>query len=142
MRTPDLPGRRGAPGLARAGRVARLQLGPDAHARLGREGRQLDQRRVADRLHDVPIAPSAGPVAEPLSRHYFTEYSEVHGRWCIGLFLGVWGALQRPSGDTEPNIGPLALTTGEGTIIASAFGGVVLVVLAVFEIGRASCRGR
>ena len=41
------------PVLDRSGRVARLELRPDAHAGLGRQARQLDQRRVPDRLHDV-----------------------------------------------------------------------------------------
>ncbi len=66
--------------LDRAGRVARLELRPDAHAGLRRQPRQLDQRRVPDRLHDVPVPASAGPVPEPLRRHYFTEYSEARER--------------------------------------------------------------
>ena len=64
--------------LDRAGGVARLELCPDAHARLGRETRELHERRVADRLDDVSVAPSAGLVTDPLDSHYFTEYS---GAW-------------------------------------------------------------
>ena len=51
----------------------------------GDRSRQLDQRRVADRLDDVAVATPAGPVPEPLRRHYFTEYSGVLRRWCISL---------------------------------------------------------
>ncbi len=43
----------------------------------GREAGQLDQRRVADRLDDIAVTPPAGTVAQPLHRHYFTEYSGV-----------------------------------------------------------------
>src|SRR5437660_1655292 len=69
------------PVLDRAGRVARLELGPDAHAALGREAWQLDQRGVPDRLHDVPVPTTAGPVPQPLSRHYFREYSALAWGW-------------------------------------------------------------
>ena len=50
--------------LDRARRVARLELGPDADAGLGRQALELDQRRVADRLDDVAVAPAARPVLE------------------------------------------------------------------------------
>ena len=60
--------------LDRARRVVRLELRPDAHAGLGREPLELHQRRVADRLDDVAVAPAAGAVCEPL-RHYYTKDS-------------------------------------------------------------------
>ena len=55
--------------LDRAGRVHRLELGPDAHARLGREAPQLDERRVADRLDDVRVAAATGPALERRETH-------------------------------------------------------------------------
>ena len=55
--------------LDRAGRVVALELGPDAHAGLGREARQLDERRVADRLEDVLEAAPAGAIEERLLEH-------------------------------------------------------------------------
>ena len=61
--------------LDRAGRVVGLELGPDAHARLGREPLELDERRVADRLDDVAVATAARAVREPL-RHCFRKDSE------------------------------------------------------------------
>ena len=65
------------PVLDRAGRVAALELGEDAHARLRREPRQLDQRRVADRLEDVLEAAPAGAVEElGSSSHRFRKCSE------------------------------------------------------------------
>ena len=54
------------PVLDRAGRVAALELGEDPHARLRREPRQLDQRRVADRLDHVAVAAAAGAVERRL----------------------------------------------------------------------------
>ena len=60
--------------LDRAGRVVGLELGPDAHARLGRKTLQLDQRRVADGLDDVAVATAAGAVLE-LRRRHFRKYS-------------------------------------------------------------------
>src|ERR1700684_1240916 len=62
--------------LDRPGGIARLELGPDVNAGLGRQARQLDERRVPDRLHDVRVAAAARSVPQPLRRHYFTEYSE------------------------------------------------------------------
>src|SRR6201999_1167140 len=67
--------RAGDPVLDRAGGVVRFELGPDAHARLGRESLELDERRVADRLHDVAVAPTARPVSQTLP-HFFTKYSQ------------------------------------------------------------------
>src|SRR6185312_12458608 len=68
--------------LDRARGVVRLELGPQVHARLGRQPRQLDQRRVPDRLDDVAIPAPAGAVPQPLRRHYFTEYSDLaEARW-------------------------------------------------------------
>src|SRR6185436_10884328 len=58
-----------------AGGITRLELRPDAHARLRREPLQLDERRVADRLHDVAVAAAAGAVLEALPVHCFTKYS-------------------------------------------------------------------
>jgi hypothetical protein len=46
--------------LDRAGRVRRLELGPDPDGRLGRQPLELDERRVADGLHEVGVAPAAG----------------------------------------------------------------------------------
>ena len=51
--------------LDRAGRVVALELGVDAHAGLGAEATQLDERRVADRLDDVAVLSPARPVVEP-----------------------------------------------------------------------------
>ena len=42
--------------LDRAGRVEHLELGEDAHVGVRRHARDLDQRRVADRLEDVAVA--------------------------------------------------------------------------------------
>ena len=61
--------------LDRAGRVAALELGVDADAGARRQARQLDQRRVADRIEDVLEAPPAGPV-EQLAGHRFTKCSK------------------------------------------------------------------
>ena len=61
--------------LDRAGRVVRLELGPDADARLGREPLELDERRVADRLDDVAVATAAGAVPQ-LLRHCFRKCSD------------------------------------------------------------------
>ena len=60
--------------LDRAGRVVGLELGPDAHARLGRQPLELDERRVADRLDDVAVAAAAGAVPQ-LLRPYFRKCS-------------------------------------------------------------------
>ena len=56
--------------LDRARRVVRLELGPDAHAGLGRQALELDERRVADRLHDVPVAAPAGAVLQLMTSHF------------------------------------------------------------------------
>src|SRR2546421_312541 len=64
------------PVLDRPGRVVGLELGPDAHSRLGREPLELDQGRVPDRLDDVAVAAAAGLVLEGgLEGHYFTKCS-------------------------------------------------------------------
>ena len=42
--------------LDRAGRVEHLELGEDADVRVRRHARDLDQRRVADRVEDVVVA--------------------------------------------------------------------------------------
>ena len=60
------------PVLDRAGRVAALELGEDPHAGLRRQPRQLDQRRVADRLDHVAVAAAAGAV-ERRVQHRFRE---------------------------------------------------------------------
>src|SRR5204863_3500065 len=51
--------------LDRAGGVVRLELGPDAHPRLGRQALELHQRRVADGLHDVAVTAAARAVLQP-----------------------------------------------------------------------------
>ena len=81
--------------LDRAGRVARLELGPDAHAGLGRQPLELDQRRVPDRLDDVAVAPPAGLVLQARG-HYFTKYSFVE-RPNVGRFG------RRDAAQKEPN---------------------------------------
>ncbi len=46
--------------LDRAGRVVHLELGEDPDARVGAHARDLDQRRVPDRVEDVRVAPAMG----------------------------------------------------------------------------------
>ena len=58
-----------------ARRVVGLHLRPDAHARLGAQTLELDERRVADRLHDVAVTTPARPVLERQRRHQVTECS-------------------------------------------------------------------
>ena len=49
--------------LDRTRRVQHLELGEDAHVRVGAHARDLDQRRVADRVEDVRVPPAvAGEV--------------------------------------------------------------------------------
>ena len=55
--------------LHRTGRVHRLHLRPDAHARFRAQTLELDERRVADRLHDVPVATAARTVLERREAH-------------------------------------------------------------------------
>jgi hypothetical protein len=55
--------------LDRAGRVAALELRPEADLRLGRQARQLDQRRVADRFEDVLEMAAARTIEERLGAH-------------------------------------------------------------------------
>ena len=67
--------RLGDPVLDRAGGVAALELGEDPHSGVRRDPRQLDQRRVAHRLEDAPVAAAAGAV-EGLVQHRFSKCSE------------------------------------------------------------------
>ena len=61
--------------LDRAGRIARLELGPQTHAGLGAQALELDQGRVPDCLDDVAVPPPAGLVLEALSGHCFRKCS-------------------------------------------------------------------
>src|SRR6185503_12383431 len=76
--------------LDRAGRVMRLERGPDAYAGLWRKALELHERRVADRLHDVAITPAARAVPQTL-RH--TSQSVV---------IPPWRDPPRPAGATAP----------------------------------------
>src|SRR5262249_1406124 len=49
---------------------SRLELGPDAHAGLGRQAPQLDERGVADRLDQVAVATAARLVLERGDSHF------------------------------------------------------------------------
>ncbi len=116
--------------LDRAGRVVRLELGPDAHARLGREARQLDERRVADRLDDVAVATPAGLVLEPLRSHYFTEYSASGARRPNGRDerIGAPQALSRSLDWPATNMLAAGCSGGfdfDWLVIGSGFGGSV-----------------
>ena len=59
----------GDPVLDRAGRVAALELRPDAHAGLRRKARQFDERRVADRLEHILEVPAARTIEKRLFKH-------------------------------------------------------------------------
>jgi len=56
--------------LDRARRVLGFELGPDAHAGLGRQASQLDERRVAYGLYEVAVATAARLVLEWGDGHF------------------------------------------------------------------------
>ena len=62
-----------------ARRVARLELGPEPHAGLRGEALELDQRRMPDRLDDVPVAAAARPVLKLRAHTSRSIAAAVHG---------------------------------------------------------------
>src|SRR5262249_37040908 len=69
--------------LDRARRVVGLELGPDADRGIGRKALELDQRRVADGLDDVPVATPARLVLEERLSHYFRKCSPLRPRQVV-----------------------------------------------------------
>ena len=69
------------PVLDRAGRVEHLELGEEADRRLRRHARDLDERRVADRIEDaVEAAAVAAPHPAWIGRRHVSRRPSPAGR--------------------------------------------------------------
>ena len=87
--------------LDRAGRIAALELREDPHPGPRRQARQLDERRVADRLENALELAAAGSVQQ-VATHNFRKCSEAtapdRSTWASGFARGEEPDRQRSRG--------------------------------------------